>query len=348
LFEDRFHYFVLRLQKDTVTGVILAQIVSHGATTLPAPMPTTAPSGESAGTWFWIILLAASVPGMALCLMGAWRPGRVLGPDRAAPFPSLLQLLAVLFFGFFSYLLIVSAYNTQVHSPQSGPIVRSEADDAFLTTIPPLVGFALIVAGDAMLGGRPGVKGIGVDPSQIPRGILFGIIGALIAVPLVLWTSVLTDVVYQHWHYVHPMQHELLPAMTEGPKWARIAIFFGAAVAAPLFEETIFRGHLQTLLRSAIIRVTLHPNESPDFDELSRVAALPRDPPVRPWHSWLAIGLASAAFAAVHPLWMRPPIFVLSLCLGYAYERTGLLWTTITMHALFNITETILYFQQLH
>jgi membrane protease YdiL (CAAX protease family) len=327
--------------------VILAQSAAHGATALSPPMPTTAPSGGG-DTWFWIILLAASMPGVVLCLMGAWRPGRVIGPDRASPFPSLLQWMAVLLFGFFSYMLIISAYNTRVHPSQSGPTVRTEADDAFLTTIPPLIGFALIVAGDAMLGGRRGVKEIGIDPAQIPSGIIFGILGALIAVPLVLWVSVLTDVVYQHLHYAHPMEHELLPAMTEGPRWARIAIFFGAAVAAPLFEEIIFRGHLQTLLRSAIIRVSARSNESPDFDELSRVAAPPRDPPVRPWHSWLAIALASAAFAYVHPLWMRPPIFVLSLCLGYAYERTGLLWTTITMHALFNITETILYFQQLH
>ena len=38
-----------------------------------------------------------------------------------------------------------------------------------------------------------------------------------------------------------------------------------------------------------------------------------------------------------------PPIFLLALCLGYAYERTGNLWTTITMHALFNTTCTLLF-----
>ena len=140
--------------------------------------------------------------------------------------------------------------------------------------------------------------------------------------------------------------------MTAGPKWARIAIFFGAAAAAPLFEEIIFRGHLQTLIRSALIRLSsrgpvhIGPGEAPPRGGVLEYHR-PSQPGAQTWHSWLAILLASAAFAAVHPLWMRPPIFVLSLCLGYAYERTGLLWTTITMHALFNITETILYFQQL-
>jgi membrane protease YdiL (CAAX protease family) len=335
-------------EEDTVREVILAQLVTHGASTAPAT--PSAPSGG--GDWFWLFLLVASMPGIALCFAGVCRPRRVIGPDRGLAFGSLLQLAAVLFFGFFSYVLVISAFNTQVHSDQIAPVIHSEADDAFLTTIPPLIGFGLILAGDAMLGGEAGISALGVDASEVPRGIVFGFMGALVAVPLVMWTSVLTDIVYQHWHYVHPMEHELLPAMTKGPLWARTAIFFGAAVAAPLFEETVFRGHIQTLLRSAIIRVALLKEESP--------AAMPRDPrdprdlrvsrvsPVRPWHSWLAIILASAAFAAVHPAWMRPPIFVLSICLGYAYERTGLLWTTITMHAVFNITETILYFQQLH
>jgi membrane protease YdiL (CAAX protease family) len=34
---------------------------------------------------------------------------------------------------------------------------------------------------------------------------------------------------------------------------------------------------------------------------------------------------------------------VLSLCLGYAYERTGNLWAVMTMHAMFNTTSTVLY-----
>jgi membrane protease YdiL (CAAX protease family) len=291
--------------------VILADLTTHGAA----------------------ILYAVTILGLALVTAGgAWRPRRVLGPDRTEPFQSWLQLLAILFFGFFAYMLVVSAYAKYVNLGAT----RTDSDFAFLTTIPPLIGFALILAGDAALGGRAGVRALGEDPADIPRGVMFGVIGALIAIPLVMWTSVLTEAVYEHWHYSHPMEHELLPAMKEGPIWARRAIMFGAIAAAPLFEEILFRGHLQTLLRSAFIRLSAMLNESP--------AAPPRGPRIRPWHSWLAIVLASAAFAGVHPLWMQPPIFVLALCMGYAYERTGLLWTTITMHALFNATETFLSF----
>ena len=33
---------------------------------------------------------------------------------------------------------------------------------------------------------------------------------------------------------------------------------------------------------------------------------------------------------------MMPPLFVLAVCFGYVYERTGKLWVPIVMHALFN------------
>ena len=58
---------------------------------------------------------------------------------------------------------------------------------------------------------------------------------------------------------------------------------------------------------------------------------------------WAGIVIASLLFAAVHAGWMAPPIFVLSLCVGYAYERTGNLWTAIVMHATFNITSTLIF-----
>jgi membrane protease YdiL (CAAX protease family) len=38
-----------------------------------------------------------------------------------------------------------------------------------------------------------------------------------------------------------------------------------------------------------------------------------------------------------------PPIFVLALCLGFAYERTGSLWVTMSIHALFNGFQTLFY-----
>ena len=39
----------------------------------------------------------------------------------------------------------------------------------------------------------------------------------------------------------------------------------------------------------------------------------------------------------MHEHWsIRIPIFALSLCFGYMYERTGNLWVPMFMHAMFN------------
>ncbi len=48
-------------------------------------------------------------------------------------------------------------------------------------------------------------------------------------------------------------------------------------------------------------------------------------------------------FSLVHPAWMFPVIFLLALCLGYAYERTQNLWVPIIIHAGFNAASTIAF-----
>ena len=60
------------------------------------------------------------------------------------------------------------------------------------------------------------------------------------------------------------------------------------------------------------------------------------------------IGAPVAAFSLVHAMWTWPLIFVLSCFLGYAYERTGNLWTCIVIHAAFNGFSTLVYLTLFH
>lgn len=87
------------------------------------------------------------------------------------------------------------------------------------------------------------------------------------------------------------------------------ALWVGAVVLAPVSEELFFRGLLQTFL----IRVVRH--------------------------RWIAILLTSIAFGAVH--FFQPhavlALAVLSVLIGFAYERTGSLVAPILIHALFNL-----------
>jgi membrane protease YdiL (CAAX protease family) len=93
-----------------------------------------------------------------------------------------------------------------------------------------------------------------------------------------------------------------------------------AVIVAPLFEELLFRAHLQSGLVSAF-RKQLGPRTA----------------------RWLAIVLASLAFASIHEWWTQPIIFVLSVCIGWVYERTGNLWSAIVLHATFNGSTTLLF-----
>ena len=131
-----------------------------------------------------------------------------------------------------------------------------------------------------------------------------GLIGALAVLPVcyALWYATV-----QLLPIDKPPVHQMLTMIAEGSRAQQIAIIIAAVVLAPLGEEMFFRGLLQTLLRKYL--------HSP----------------------WLAVVLSSVAFAAVHlPIQTMPPIFVLSIVLGYNYERCGRLYASILMHALFN------------
>jgi membrane protease YdiL (CAAX protease family) len=75
---------------------------------------------------------------------------------------------------------------------------------------------------------------------------------------------------------------------------------------ASVFEEMLFRGILQSVIRG------LTPGP------------------------WEAIVITSVFFALSHPWTHLPALFVLSCCMGYAYEKSGSLLRPIFIHALFN------------
>ncbi|MEM6258800.1 MAG: type II CAAX endopeptidase family protein [Planctomycetota bacterium] len=90
-----------------------------------------------------------------------------------------------------------------------------------------------------------------------------------------------------------------------------ISIIVSAVIIAPLLEELVFRGVLQTSLMR--------------------------------WFKgrrWIAIVITAMVFSSIHG-WVVPtqgliPLFVLGLVWGYLYERTGSLVVPILSHAVFN------------
>ena len=128
--------------------------------------------------------------------------------------------------------------------------------------------------------------------------------GFLVAVFLV----VLRIGKYRHGPSYEISQHKELELLTNYPQLSlQVSIVVLAVIVAPVVEELLFRGLLQTAIRS----ITERP--------------------------WLAVCLTSVLFATVHPNpehW--PVLFVLAVGMGYAYEKSGSLWRPIFIHALFN------------
>lgn len=95
-------------------------------------------------------------------------------------------------------------------------------------------------------------------------------------------------------------------------------ILFAGVILAPCIEEFLFRGFFYGAFKSYI--------------------------------GALSAGLSSAALFAVFHMNLAslPGLFVLALCLTVAYEKSGSLFVSIGMHALFNLSNlALLYFQAL-
>lgn len=271
----------------------------------------------------------------------------------------------------------------QQHAPAGGdgPSVTptfsvadfTATDYAVLATIPGLIALAAIIIGDRAVG-REWFSSLGWNTGRLPIGLALGFIAALVTLPLTYGSTVLLEWFYNFIHFEHPDQHELLGALRSANnpivKYAMIA---GAALVAPLWEEVAFRGHLQTLIGAGLAKLfPARPVLEPSPVAGAALATVPMatntalhesQPLPEPlgysapaldqvmigpniWQRWLAIGLTSMLFAVVHEMWTWPAIFILSVCLGYAYERTGNLWVPIFIHLAFNTVSTVLFLSQ--
>lgn len=135
----------------------------------------------------------------------------------------------------------------------------------------------------------------------------------LLALPWVYLAIMLVSIYVQQYRPGEKTDHAIFELWRmEGPGITpfKLFAFFSAVVTAPLAEEILFRGLLQRLIH-----------------RLSNSAPL-------------AVALTSALFAATHNPWTnQPPVFVLSVFLGWAYFRTGSIRVVMVTHALFNLSQ---------
>jgi uncharacterized protein len=138
--------------------------------------------------------------------------------------------------------------------------------------------------------------------------ILWGIGGYLVATPIVIVVSIINEKIWQGQGGSNP----LLQIVLEGKDSTALLLFFlTAAVAAPLFEEFLFRGFL--------------------------LPSLTRYVPV-----WAAICLSGLLFGVAHlSLSEIVPLTTLGIILGTVYVRTKNLLAPMLLHSLWNSTTLV-------
>lgn len=282
------------------------------------------------------VAITLGIPGALALGLRVHRPHAVLGPERLASDQSVVQLMAAVAMGVGSWALTPFIYLSMkgIHQTVASPAPKfSPADTAYLNTVPALAFVLTLLLADWAIGGVGLIRRLGLGGRKLPAGIALGILGAIIVVPPTFEINALCDQIYRAIHYVHPTEHPLLKVMHEPEsRSVRIILILAATVVAPIAEEYVFRGHLQTILKRGIAAIWSRPPGA---------TVEPRPP--RALIAWLSILISAALFAMVHEVSSWPAIFFLAVGLGYCYERTGNLWASMTIHSLFNSTSTFLF-----
>ncbi len=174
------------------------------------------------------------------------------------------------------------------------------------------------------------LKGFGLNPKTIPRDFLTSFLNLLTIWPLVMAALVLTTYIGRLiWGPQFDLgRHEELELIRQYSQLPlRISVFVVAVLMAPMLEELLFRGMLQTMLRSL-----MQSHRRPEI-----ALAIPGGN----WYGtvgvWLSIAAGAGLFAIAHVNtghW--PALFILGVCLGYAYEKSGSLLRPIFIHSIFN------------
>ncbi|MBW7988950.1 MAG: CPBP family intramembrane metalloprotease [Planctomycetes bacterium] len=180
------------------------------------------------------------------------------------------------------------------------------------------------------------LKGFGLNIKTVVTDFFVAFVNLLTVWPLITAAMIVTAYFGElMWGQEYQIQqHQQLKLITENPQLPpRILIVFVAVIIAPLLEEMLFRGLFQTAIRSyieALSSALVRQNTPEKKRTLNRHGA------------WAAIVISSVLFTTTHANaghW--PALFVLGVCLGYSYEKSGSLFRPIFIHSIFNAISVI-------
>ena len=159
------------------------------------------------------------------------------------------------------------------------------------------------------------LSGLGFKSKSIGKDTKWSTVNLLAIWPVLVATILLSTHIGRMFYGpdYQLQQHEELKLLMEDPCAALItSVILLTIVIAPVFEEIMFRGLIQTLFRTHLR------------------------------YPWPAIILTSVLFAIIHDnISHWPTLFTLAICLGYSYEKSGSLFRPIIIHMFFNAISVI-------
>ena len=157
-----------------------------------------------------------------------------------------------------------------------------------------------------------GIAGFGLKLSNLKEDIKTGFINYIAVYPAVLfmlWLVVFLMGLFTGEEFIIPKNQSLEVIIESESIVLKALVALTAGLFVPIFEEMLFRG----LVQSMAVQIV--------------------------GSRWFGIVLTSILFVIMHStsLWIHwPALMVLSLCLGYEYEKSGSLIRPIVIHILFN------------
>ncbi len=293
----------------------------------------------------WVILAVVSSAGIAYWAL-FWRTPksqrRAWWIDHSALVRwGFLDVLIVAFVWLSSQVLAVFLLNRMAGIDPEGPL--SDFQHTVLIGLTSLLQLAVVIGGFAWLVARYRHRWseFGLTVRQLPEGVRQGLIAFAMWMPVV-WLVQLVLVLFIEY------EHPTLQKLQESPSLPVLgAVWFSAVLVAPIVEELLFRGLLQGWFQR-IRRESLSDPDSlivgaRDIDIESGELGN-KQKSNRPVHVW-AIVFTAVLFGLAHPAQGPAPysLFVLSLGLGYLYQRTGSLLACIFVHMLLNAITMLIH-----
>jgi CAAX protease family protein len=164
---------------------------------------------------------------------------------------------------------------------------------------------------------------IGMIPVKPWRDLRWGVLGFLAAVPMIMAAIQATVFVGNLFGQEAPvLAHDMLKMLVDSDSQTGTALIIVSAVlVAPILEESIFRGIVQSVMVE-----TLGESRRWSVVIVASIVFMFMHADLVNWENWQAL----------------PGLLVLGVVLGWLYERTGSLWPCIVLHTLFNTLNIVM------